>query len=79
MKTLEKFSGLKVSAAEQELVNGGAPVHASWTSQGTKYTFDGEVNQTLQVDVGAQFYTEDYCGKASVDGAYTHGCHDFWP
>jgi len=77
MKTLEKFSELKIAAEEQETVNGGAPLHTSgFAPNGSKWTFDGDLNLTEQL-TGAgttHHYTNDWCGTAIVDGNIRSDC-----
>jgi hypothetical protein len=78
MKTLEKFSELKVSAEEQEMVNGGVPVSGSGSApNGSKYSYDGDLSQTHTGTAGgsigifsgsSEYYSKDFVGTVYIDG-----------
>jgi len=76
MKTLEKFSNLKISAEEQEMVNGGAEIHRSGAISGSKWTYDGDLSLTEQMTLGgtSHHYTNDWCGTATMDGVVKSDC-----
>ena len=78
MKTLEKFSNLKISDEEQEMVNGGYKTSGSGVApNGSKYSYDGDLTGTADGSIGVSngvisasgnIYVKDFTGKISVDG-----------
>jgi len=91
MRTLQRFSELKVSEVEMQGIKGGQAVSGSGTIFGSNYSYAGSfsptagLSQTATLSVGVASYsqttpsyTSDWCGSVSIDGSNGGGCMTFF-